>query len=122
MMQRLEESLTGMHGCCSEREGWRDQREGGSLSGGRVCKREALRFAIRAAGEAGAGGSEAPSVADPDDDPSVANPDVAIAAALEAGQGGGPDGNGVEDSVADGGALAEKGREVQDDIQYWGRL
>ncbi len=85
-----------------------------------MCERDALRFAIRAAGEAGAGGSEAPSVADPDDDPTVANPDVAIAAALEAGQGDGPDGNGEKGSVADGGA--EKGRELQDDIQYWGRL
>ena len=87
----------------------------------RQSERDALRFAIRAAGEAGVGGSEAPSVADPDDTPIVADPDeAAAAAALEAGPGDGQDGGGVKVSVADGGV--ERDREFEDDVRYWGRL
>ena len=66
------------------------------------------------------GGSEAPSVADPDDTPIVADPDEAAAAALEAGPGDGQDGGEVKVSVADGGA--ERDRELEDDVGYWGRL
>jgi hypothetical protein len=99
----------------------RIERKGGGQWWERQSERDALRFAIRAAGEAGVGGSEAPSVADPDDTPIVADPDeAAAAAALEAGPGDGQDGGGVKVSVADGGV--ERDREFEDDVRYWGRL